>query len=289
MITQEQRTARQQYAGSSDAPAICGVDQYQSAWDVWAEKTGRAAPWEGNEATDAGTALERVVLDWAVSRVGGKFARDIMKVSGLIAANFDGLGESFTVEAKTTGITGPPDPAFGSEVLEGSMEDVSLPDRVKIQCVHQFAVAGPQVRVAWVPVLIGGAGFRMYRLDRDDALVDVVAEKCIHFMTHHVKLGIEPSDSKPSIEVLRRIRRQPNKVISIGKSLIDDLVVFRSAAKKASDDKEAAEARVVMALGDAEAGEDGTGRTLTFFEQKRKAYEVKEASFRVLRVRTPKE
>src|SRR5262249_57023441 len=40
---------RRDCIGSSDAPAVAGVDPFRSAGDIWAEKTGRIPASEGDE------------------------------------------------------------------------------------------------------------------------------------------------------------------------------------------------------------------------------------------------
>ena len=53
---------RQRYIGGSDVAAIAGLSPYRTALDVYAEKKGLAAPFEGNEFTYWGKELEDVVL-----------------------------------------------------------------------------------------------------------------------------------------------------------------------------------------------------------------------------------
>ncbi|GIV52679.1 MAG: hypothetical protein KatS3mg038_3200 [Candidatus Kapaibacterium sp.] len=56
---------RRSFLGASDAPAVLGLSPWRSAWEVWAEKTGRIDSWSGNAATSAGQLLEPAVLAWA--------------------------------------------------------------------------------------------------------------------------------------------------------------------------------------------------------------------------------
>ncbi|GIV50738.1 MAG: hypothetical protein KatS3mg038_1259 [Candidatus Kapaibacterium sp.] len=56
---------RRSFLGASDAPAVLGLSPWRTAWEVWAEKTGRIDSWTGNAATSAGQLLEPAVLAWA--------------------------------------------------------------------------------------------------------------------------------------------------------------------------------------------------------------------------------
>ncbi|GIV50913.1 MAG: hypothetical protein KatS3mg038_1434 [Candidatus Kapaibacterium sp.] len=56
---------RRSFLGASDAPAILGLSPWRTAYEVWAEKTGRIDSWSGNAATSAGQLLEPAVLAWA--------------------------------------------------------------------------------------------------------------------------------------------------------------------------------------------------------------------------------
>lgn len=288
MITAEQRKTRLSYAGSSDAPAILGVDPYRSAADVWLEKTGRVDGFEGNEHTDRGTLLEPALLDWAEKEIGRPFDRQVMRIAadGLRAANFDGIcwpretPGAFTVEAKTACS----DEEWGDDGTD------QVPDRVLIQAHHQFDIAGPAYRTCYVPMLVPvyrKFDFRLYVVPRNDDLVRVVAESTATFMRDFVRADRQPDDFKPSMEVLKRMKRVPNKVVGIADEIIDAWIACQGARKQAGDDEEAAKLAVLMALGDADGATFSTG-SLTYLETTRKAHEVKASTYRTLRRKSAK-
>lgn len=277
-ITAEQRERRRGYIGSSDCAAIMGLDPYRSAADVWLEKTGRVDGFAGNDATDAGTLLEGAVLDWA-SKTLHPYARDVFKVYGARCANLDGIrpasvDDPFIVEAKTTGIVGPADSAYGEEGTD------ELPDRVLIQVHHQFGVCGEGYRIAWVPVLIGGVGFRMYRVDRNGDLVATVVEAAEKFWRDYVAADLQPLDYKPSLDVLKRMRRVAKLVRVIDAELGENMIVSRAVRLQAEKDEQQAQAEMLSAMGDAEVADLGDGRIITYFEFERKAYEVAAGKYR---------
>lgn len=276
MITGEQRLARRNYIGSSDAAAILGLDPFKNVADVYWMKVGQAES-PMNPAMKAGSKLESVVLDYAENELGKELLRDVFNASDIFCANHDAIVARADegVEAKTSGITGP---GFNDQWGEPGTDEV--PEHVVVQCQHQMFVANLQL--VWVPVLIGGRGFQMYRVDRNDELIGIMQEKLRRFWEDHVLAKVPPEGVLANIDVIRRVKRVPNKVAHIPGDVVDRWLNCKQAAKEAGDEKERAEALLLTYLGDAEAGDSTAGR-VTFYSQKRAAYEVKESSFRVLR------
>lgn len=289
MITTEQREARKRYIGSSDAAAVLGLDPYRSASDVWLEKTGRVDDFEGNENTERGNLLEPVVLAWAKKKIG-EFTSDVMMIAPcrLLAANFDGLQpifggvqEGFVVEAKTSNNAG----EWGDEGTD------QVPDRVIAQAHHQMFVAGPSMRLTYVPVLMPGFrsfDFKMYRVERNDILGNELADRCRDFMRKYVQTDTRPDDFRPGLEILKRMRRVPNKSVELPDVLVDNFILARAAKKQAEEECEAAQAALLAELGDAEHGSYSKGY-VTYLQTTRKAYEVKETTFRTLRLKAGKD
>lgn len=279
MLTPEQSIARRKYIGSSDAPALMGVDPYRSASDVYLEKTGIAEGFAGNEHTERGNLLEPVVLTWAARQLSGFIERDVMFSGGHLCVNLDAhCPNEFSVEAKTA--------TNADEWGEQGTDQV--PERVIIQCHHGFAITG--YRLAYVPVLLpvfGRFEFRMYRVERDDALASAVAEHGERFWREHVQARVPPADFRPSLEVLRRVRRVPEKVVPIPGEFVDKFVAARAARYQAEDAEDAARRDLLAVLDDAEGGQCEDGRLVTYLETKRKGYVVEDTSFRTLRVKQP--
>lgn len=281
-ITPEQREARKKYIGSSDAAAIVGLSPFANAADVYYSKVEDIQK-EETAAMSEGTRLEPVVLDWAATQIcgpGEKFSmlRDQFRTMPPYAcANHDALivGAAQGVEAKTTGIVGP---AFGDWGEEGTDE---VPEHVIIQCQHQMMVSA--LELVWVPVLIGGQGFKMYRVVRNDDLIHSLIVRLAEFWEEHVVKRVPPEVVPHDTSILRRLRREPNKVVSIPGTIVSNWLDAKAAAAEAAKAKEIAEAVLLTCLGDAEAGDSEAGR-VTFYEQTRKGYTVEDKTYRVLRL-----
>lgn len=282
-LTAEQRATRRGHIGSSDAAAICGLDPYQSAIDVFTEKTLDTDDITGNEAIDVGNLLEPVLLEWACGQLD--FPPFVAKCppyvhdNGIMAANLDGfIDTAHHIEAKTTGITeGWGDPDVPNDV----------PEKVLVQVHHQFACAG--TRIAYVPVLIGSFGlhFRLYRVERNEVVLKAVADRCVAFWNNYVQKRIAPPDSLPSLEVAKRIRRVANKIVTSSDVPNLDLLVrnfeeAKATSKEAADLHDGCKAQLLTAMGDAEELRCDAG-VYTYFEQSRKESVSKATTFRVLR------
>lgn len=282
MLTAEQRTVRADKLGSSDSGAVMGVDPFKSKGDVWLIKTGQAPDFEGNEATARGNLLEEPLVKFAEQELGKPAERSKLFIhpSNVLCANLDAMFSPVEIiEAKST--------VMGEEWGEEGTDQV--PDRVQVQVAHQF-VCVPTARVCWIPVLLPGYkrfDWRLYQVERNDKLCAMVEERGIEFMEKYVKLRIQPDDFKPTLEVLKRIRRQPNKIVPLDDELIDGLIVARAVNRDAEDKAKEAEAAVLAALGDAEAGE-GSKTTVTYLEVSRKGYEVKPTTYRSLKTKERK-
>lgn len=284
MITAKQREARRQYIGSSDSAAVIGVDPFRNAMDVWLDKTGKLEGDGGNEHTDRGTWLEPGILSFAEHKIGCELDRDIMKIhpSKLLAANFDAIvrGRNEIVEAKSSVAR----EEWGDEGTD------QVPEHVLVQVHHQFAVAGPEFRVCWVPVVLPGFksfDFRLYRIERNQDLAEMVETSGEEFMKKYVKTDTPPDGLTPSLEVIQRIRRVPNKTVQVESSLVEAWRLAADAKIDAERALESAKLNLLAAIGDAEAAECQLG-SITYMEQQRKEYVVKASSYRVLRFKRAK-
>jgi len=124
----------------------------------------------------------------------------------------------------------------------------------------------------------------MYEVRRDDALAEAVAARGREFMERYVRTDTPPPDVLPNLDVLRRVRREPNKVVPVPDELVDAWQAERAARLQAEKREAEAQRALLAALGEAEAGDFGRGR-VTYLETKRKAYAVEETTYRTLRVK----
>ncbi|CAB4157537.1 COG5377 Phage-related protein, predicted endonuclease [uncultured Caudovirales phage] len=163
--------------GGSDAAIVAGISKYKSQYQLWMEKTGKAEPFKGNEATHWGTKLEDVVAEEYTQRTGRKVRRVNMTQYhpeyDFIFGHVDrvSVGDKRIVEIKTS--LG----KYRSDADWGEAGSDSIPEAYYLQVQHYMAVM--QSQVCDVAALVSGdsgAELRIYEIQRDDKLIsDLIA------------------------------------------------------------------------------------------------------------------
>ena len=174
---EEWLSLRQKYIGGSDAASVIGLNTFCSAYTLWAEKTGKVAPFEGNLATDVGTYLEEFVAKRfeqetgkKVRRVNQSFLNDDYPFA---IANIDReiVGEDAGLEIKTT-----------SEINTKKFNNGEYPANYYCQCMHYMAVTGK--KKWYLAVLIGNRDFKIFEIDRDEDEISALMEAEKAFWEH---------------------------------------------------------------------------------------------------------
>lgn len=199
-------TVRKGGIGSSDAGAAVGLNPYQSQLELWMIKTGRDGNLpkvDPNDETSPmywGTLLEPIVAAHYTRRTGNK----VRKINAVLQhpdpdkawmlANIDreviGADDVQILECKTTG-------EFGARLwIDGP------PDYVVCQVQHQLAVTGKSA--ADVCVLICGQEIRVYRIERDDALIARLIELERQFWCYVETDTPPPADGSDSADTALR-------------------------------------------------------------------------------------
>lgn len=246
-ISEAQRIERRLYIGSSDVAAICGVDEYKSAADVWYSKVFSGDEWGGNHYTEAGNYIEEGLIRYAEGQLGvpeGTAVRNAQfkkEISGVpFISNLDGyLADSgMVIEAKSTGNTH----EWGTN---GSDQ---IPDKVIFQVHQQMLTSG--ARTAVVPACFGYRGLRlgMYRLDWSQEVADFIVETCARFWHQNVVTKQRPDGPAPRLDTLRLLNREPEETVELPQDLVDQ---WHEARKQASDwrkEKERLDKEILSAM-----------------------------------------
>ena len=154
---------RNKTIGGSDAGAIVGLNPYQSAYSLWAEKTGKVPPFEGNLKTEIGTYLEDFVAKLFERETGKKVRRRNATVYNddypWAHANVDRVivGENAVLEIKTT----------SNLDCKKKLESGEIPEAWYCQTMHYMAVCG--YHKAYLAVLIDTSTFKWFEILYDAA------------------------------------------------------------------------------------------------------------------------
>lgn len=258
---------RKKGIGGSDVAAILGFSPYKSPYQLWLDKTGRSERKESqNESAHFGNLLEDVVAKEFSRRAGVKVQRvtqqlfleehpwalgniDRAVINPDIAGNVrfkDGaLTTDRLLECKTAS-------EYMSKLFgeEGSDQ---VPDYYLTQCLWYLLITG--CKVIDLAVLIGGNKFRMYRIERDEDLIQSIFNQVKAFWFNHVLADIPP-DPTCFDDVLHRWSKHVTgkqveatfEQIKLGEELIS--VQGRQKADKAREDE--IKLQLVTSMQDAE-------------------------------------
>lgn len=197
---------RKRGIGSSDAGTAVGLNPYQSQLELWLIKTGRDGNLpkvDPNDETSPmywGILLEPIVAAHYTRRTGNR----VRKINAVLQhpdsdkswmlANIDrevtGVHDVQILECKTAG-------EFGARLWRDG-----VPEYIVCQVQHQLAVTGKAA--ADVCVLICGQEIRIYRIERDEALIARLIELERQFW-HYVETDTPPPvDGSESAELALR-------------------------------------------------------------------------------------
>lgn len=206
--------------GSSDVASILGLSKWTSPSETWARLKGLVPRYSDTDtaATRRGRILEEGVRRWYAEEIGADIepgppigAAPIIDVAAPWRhARPDGIaevdGQTILVEIKTTR-------RFGDEWLEGGdyvLGDGAVPAYYEAQVAWQMLVTGVE-RVDLVAMAMMDDDLRVYRLRRDEGVIEEVAQHVEAWMAAHVWCSAmnPPHGAAPS--VLVRLHPTPSK------------------------------------------------------------------------------
>lgn len=213
MLTAKQVETRRSGIGGSDAAQLCGIASFGSPARVYMNKLDIGDPFVTTPDMRWGHILEPHIRDQYAEIKGDRF--NVYEIPDTIfhpehdfmLAHVDGevqelspdgeIIETFGLEVKSTNSQ--------NEWMWGALGSDEVPHMYNIQCQHCMAVKGWQ-RMELV-VLIGRSDVRIYRVQRDDQLIENLIKIEGKFWNEHVlpKIMPEIDGSKESSLLLSRI------------------------------------------------------------------------------------
>ena len=277
---------RRKAIGASEVSSILGLNPYGTAWEVAADKRGLLDPFE-NKATNAGNVLERAVLDHAESVLGTLMRNVRIEHKSLPLASTCDAQVAFggePVEAKTTGIVGPVIGQWGDALTD------QVPDYYLVQVHAQLMCTGKDL--GYLFALLPGRGFVEYHIEANPQLHEHIGNVCADWWEKHIVQGHDvPMTVKPALEVVKRLRKTPSKVIE-ATAAFEELLSRRedckTAQKNVNEKLEALDAELLAMLGDAEAANLSDGRQFTYLERSRKGFTVQPTTYRQIAIKKGK-
>lgn len=197
---------RKQGIGGSDAGAICGVNPYRTAMQVYLDKTSKAIETIDNEAMRQGREFEEYVARRFAEETGKKVRRAnaifCNETYSFMIADVDRMivGENAGLECKTV-----------SPFMAEHWKDGKIPLSYQMQCFHYMAVTGTD---CWyIAALVYGREFIWHKIERDEEIIQNLIRLEKNFWENYVLAGNLPSPdgSKVSDEVLADYYKESDK------------------------------------------------------------------------------
>lgn len=183
--------------GGSDAGAVCGLNPYRTAMQVYQDKVSEEIEEMDNEAMRQGREFEDYVAKRFMEATGKKVRRANAMFYNeeypFMLADVDRMvvGENAGLECKTA-----------SPYMADKWKDGNIPLSYQIQCYHYMAVCNAD---AWyLAVVIYGREFKYYKIERDEAVIaDLIQIEKAFWENHVMKQQIpDPDGSKLADSVI---------------------------------------------------------------------------------------
>ena len=245
---------RKQGIGGSDAGAVCGLNPYRTAIQVYYDKTSDATEDIDNEAMRQGRELEEYVAkrfcEASGKRVRRANAMFYDEKNPFMLADVDRMivGENAGLECKTA-----------SPYSEEKWRDDKIPLSYQLQCYHYMSVCNAD---AWyIAVLIYGRDFKYYRIERDDEVIENLIRIEKEFWNEYVLKQVIPDpDGSKTADAAIAERFKESKSITIPLTGFDERLERRqeilSLLEKIETEKRQIDQELKLYLGDAEIAEN---------------------------------
>ena len=245
---------RKKGIGGSDAGAVCGLNPYRSAIEVYFDKTTDEVEEIDNEAMRQGREFEDYVARRFMEATGKKVRRANAMFYDeqypFMLADVDRMvvGENAGLECKT-------DSPFMADKWKGE----EIPLSYQIQCYHYMSVCNAD---AWyIAVLIYGKEFKFYKLERDEQVIQDLIRIEKDFWENYIQKGQlpDPDGSKTADSILAEYYKE-SKRETIRLSGFDERLMRRQelveVMGRMEKEKNQIEQELKQYLGNAEVAEN---------------------------------
>lgn len=245
---------RKRGIGGSDAGAVCGLNPYRTAIQVYYDKTSDEIEEIDNEAMRQGREFEDYVAGRFCEASGKKVRRANAMYydenNPFMLADVDRMvvGENAGLECKTA-----------SPYMAEKWEDGKIPLSYQIQCHHYMSVCNTE---AWyIAVLIYGKEFKYYRIERDEQVIADLIRIEKEFWCEHVMKRVMPDpDGSKTADAAIAERFKISRDITIPLSGFDARLKRReeliSVMGHMEAEKRQIDQELKLYLGDAEMAEN---------------------------------
>ncbi len=288
MITEEQRQLRRKYLGSSDLAILFAhllkfpLPYKKTDVDIYWSKVNNL-PNNSTLSTETGDWLEKPLLELAAKELGVDIIIDPGRLftvaqhgpgKGLLAANHDSLivGRRAGIEAKFRNADNAQ--FFGEPNTDQVALDVVVQTQTQMYCGDLDEVY----------VILGTPSYytiehRLYRVPRDEKIIDTIAIYGSQWWQEHIEAGVPPDGNlEPPLYVLKALERKIGVQIRLPDEAVewcDKRIELKKNIKTLATEVETINRKLLHALGDAEIGLLANGGKVTFKQYMRKVFDDK--------------
>lgn len=155
------------------------------------------------------------------------------------------------------------------EIRHGKVvSEHKIPIYYETQVQWYLGITG--AKTCYVAVLIGGSDFRIYKVDRDDDLIQALIEKCADFWLNHVMAKVPPSPVCVK-DVVKLHPEDDGELVEADNDVAADIGELRTLTERINDLKrqsEVVKTRITDAIGDRTGFTIGGEKAVTFKEKR---------------------
>ena len=234
----------------TDAGAICGLNPYSSAFQIYQDKITDEIEEFDNESMRQGRDLEEYVARRFSEETGLKVRRANAifqnEENPFMLADFDRLivGQKAGLECKTV-----------SPYSSDKWNDGNIPVHYQMQVQHYLAVSG--FDCWYIAAVVFGREFLIRKIERDEELINYLIDIERGFWYNNVLAGImpEPDGSDNCSEMIAKMyfKGQENKTINLSgyKEILDRRADLDKLIKKMEKEKKEIDQKIKMEMQDA--------------------------------------
>lgn len=258
--------------GGSEAGSVVGLNPYQSPFALWAEKTNRTKPFEGNLATEVGTYLEEFCAKKFQDQTGLPVQR----------SNFIYFNDSYPNQhALPDRVVKFPGYKAGLEIKTTSgftkMIRDEFPAQYYCQCVQYLSVM--EYDTWFLAVLVGNREFRIFQMKRSESIptpewvescividedeINALRDACDEFMARvredNAPLADGMESTADALSEAFPVATETEEEVDLSDmdSVIDEYLMLKGELKQKEARKSELENILKAKLGEKEAGNCG--------------------------------
>ena len=248
-------TARKTGLGGTDIAAIMGIHPYKTAMSVYAEKLELIEPGIPTPAMKLGLALEPVIAKLYTEETGERlikapFARMFSDKFKWVIGSPDRLthDKELVVELKSVGAR--------SAWRFGAHGTSEVPKEYFLQVQWYLMILN--LGLGHLAALIGGNEFRIFNIESDKELQDMMLDLGARFWTDHILKKVPPPPSGLPVDtaLIKRLNQQSSGEMKAAFPETEELMISLAEAKAQRDFQERKiaefENRIKLEIGDAD-------------------------------------